>query len=48
MGLAAAAGFSAYQQKLIFHFHKPDCFKAFLNNNWFGLVVFVGLLAAYL
>lgn len=48
LGLAAAAGFSVYQQKLIFHFHKPDCFKAFLNNNWFGLVVFVGLLAAYL
>lgn len=48
LGLATAAGFFVYQQKLIFHFHKPDCFKAFLNNNWFGLVVFVGLLAAYL
>lgn len=48
LGLAVASGFSVYQQKLIFHFHKPDCFKAFLNNNWFGLVVFVGLLAAYL
>ena len=48
LGLLIAAGFSVYQQKLIFHFHKPDCFKAFLNNNWFGLVVFVGLLTSYL
>lgn len=47
LGLLVAAGFSVYQQKLIFHFNKPDCFKAFLNNNWFGLVVFVGLLLAY-
>ncbi|MDD2737492.1 MAG: 4-hydroxybenzoate octaprenyltransferase [Methylomonas lenta] len=47
LGLLVAAGFSVYQQKLIFHFNKPDCFKAFLNNNWFGLVVFVGLLVAY-
>ena len=46
-GLLVAAGFSVYQQMLIFHFNKPDCFKAFLNNNWFGLAVFVGLLFAY-
>ncbi len=46
-GLIVASGFSAYQQKLIFHYHKPDCFKAFLNNNWFGLAVFVGLALAY-
>ena len=47
LGLLVAGGFSLYQQKLIFHFHKPDCFKAFLNNNWFGLAVFIGLLVAY-
>lgn len=47
-GLLVATGLGIYQQKLIFHFHKPDCFKAFLNNNWFGLAVFAGLLAAYL
>ncbi|MCQ8103405.1 4-hydroxybenzoate octaprenyltransferase [Methylomonas sp. SURF-2] len=46
-GLLVATGLGIYQQKLIFHFHKPDCFKAFLNNNWFGLAVFAGLLAAY-
>ena len=47
-GLAVAAGLAVYQQKLIFHYHKPDCFKAFLNNNWFGLAIFAGLVAAYL
>ncbi|MBS3964469.1 MAG: 4-hydroxybenzoate octaprenyltransferase [Methylomonas sp.] len=47
-GLLLAAGLAVYQQTLIFHFHKPDCFKAFLNNNWFGLAVFVGLVLAYL
>jgi 4-hydroxybenzoate polyprenyltransferase len=47
-GLAIAAGLCVYQQRLIFHFDKPQCFKAFLNNNWFGLAVFAGLLAAYI
>jgi len=42
-----AAGFFGYQQKLIFHRDKTLCFKAFLNNNWFGLVIFVGLLLDY-
>ena len=42
-----AAGFFAYQQRLIFHRDKEKCFKAFLNNNWFGLVIFVGLLLDY-
>lgn len=27
---------------------KTDCFKAFLNNNWIGLAIFIGLLAQYL
>jgi 4-hydroxybenzoate polyprenyltransferase len=48
LGLTAAAGLSAYQQKLIFHRAKADCFKAFLNNNWFGMAVFAGLLLDYL
>ena len=47
-GLLVGAGLFLYQQQLIFHFHKPDCFKAFLNANWFGLAIFIGLLAAYL
>lgn len=47
-GLTVAAGLSVYQQVLIFNFDKPNCFKAFLNNNWYGLAVFIGLVCAYL
>ncbi|MGD0960946.1 MAG: 4-hydroxybenzoate octaprenyltransferase [Methylomonas sp.] len=47
LGLIAAAGLAAYQQVLIFNFDKPKCFKAFLNNNWFGAAVFAGLVLAY-
>jgi 4-hydroxybenzoate polyprenyltransferase len=46
-GLLVAAGLFAYQQKLIFHRDKTLCFKAFLNNNWFGMTVFAGLAMAY-
>ena len=46
-GLLVAAGLSLYQQKLIFHRDKALCFKAFLNNNWFGLAVFIGILGDY-
>lgn len=47
-GLLIAAGLSVYQQKLIFHREKSQCFNAFLNNNWFGMAVFAGLLLNYL
>lgn len=48
LGLLVAAGFALYQQYLI-RDRKPDeCFKAFLNNNGFGLVIFCGLLLDYL
>ncbi len=47
LGVLVAAGFSVYQQKLIFNRDKALCFKAFLNNNWFGLAVFVGLMVDY-
>jgi len=46
-GILIAAGLSIYQQKLIFHREKALCFKAFLNNNWFGLAVFSGLVVDY-
>lgn len=46
LGLTAAAGFSIYQQWLIFHRDKKKCFQAFLNNNWFGLAVFAGIVLA--
>jgi len=47
LGLVAAAGFFVYQQILIVHRVKPDCFKAFLNNHWFGATVFAGLALQY-
>jgi len=47
----AALGFGSlffiYQQKLIFNRNRADCFKAFLNSNWFGLTVFIGLVLEY-
>ena len=46
-GLIIAAGFAAYQQVLIRHRQPKQCFQAFLNNNWFGLSIFAGLLLNY-
>ncbi|NOQ37231.1 MAG: 4-hydroxybenzoate octaprenyltransferase [Methylococcaceae bacterium] len=48
LGVATAAGLSVYQQKLIFHREKALCFKAFLNSNYFGMSVFIGLVIDYL
>lgn len=47
-GLAAAAVFAIYQQYLISRRIPRDCFRAFLNNNWFGLAIFCGLILHYL
>ncbi len=41
--LAAAALF-AYQQKLIAGRERDDCFRAFNNNNYVGMVLFFGIL----
>ncbi|MBK8817147.1 MAG: 4-hydroxybenzoate octaprenyltransferase [Methylococcaceae bacterium] len=48
LGLTIASGFFVYQQKLIFNRDKALCFKAFLNNNWFGAAVFVGIFLDYM
>ena len=37
----------AYQQKLIVKREREACFKAFLNNNYVGLVLFMGLAMSY-
>jgi 4-hydroxybenzoate polyprenyltransferase len=47
LGVLIAAALSVYQQSLIFHRNKALCFKAFLNNNWFGLAIFMGLVVDY-
>jgi 4-hydroxybenzoate polyprenyltransferase len=46
-GIAVASGFAIYQQMLILHRDREKCFKAFLNNNWFGASVFIGLVLDY-
>jgi 4-hydroxybenzoate polyprenyltransferase len=47
-GLTAASGFALYQQRLMRHRDRDGCFRAFLNNNWFGAAVFAGLMVRLL
>ena len=47
LGLGAATLFGVYQQALIRRREGPACFRAFLNNHWVGLVVFIGLALDY-
>jgi 4-hydroxybenzoate polyprenyltransferase len=48
LGVCAAASLAAYQQYLIRFREREACFRAFLNNNWFGAVVFLGILLDYM
>lgn len=48
LGLAVAGGLFIYQQYLIRDREPARCFHAFLNNNYFGMTVFVALLVDYL
>lgn len=48
MGLMIAAGLTAYQYILIRHRDRALCFKAFLHNNWVGMVVFMGIALDFL
>ncbi|MFQ5469135.1 MAG: 4-hydroxybenzoate octaprenyltransferase [Gammaproteobacteria bacterium] len=47
LGILGAAIFAIYQQYLIKSRDKTLCFRAFLNNNWFGFVIFIGILLNY-
>ena len=47
-GVLFAAGLAAWQQQLIRNRDRDGCFKAFLNNHWFGLVIFLGILLDYM
>ena len=47
-GLLLASFFFLYQQWLIAERDSKRCLQAFLNNNWFGAVIFAGLALDYL
>jgi 4-hydroxybenzoate polyprenyltransferase len=47
VALFIAAGFSIYQQYLIKDRVPAKCFQAFLNNNWFGATIFLGIALSY-
>ncbi|ADO50361.1 4-hydroxybenzoate octaprenyltransferase [[Enterobacter] lignolyticus] len=42
-----AGALFVYQQKLIKNRERDACFKAFMNNNYVGLVLFIGLAMSY-
>lgn len=42
-----AGALFVYQQKLIRNRERGPCFQAFLNNNYVGLVLFIGLAMSY-
>jgi len=46
-GLAAAAGMMAHHYTLIRGRSREGCFRAFKYNNWVGLAIFAGIVAAY-
>lgn len=48
LGILVAGLFSSWQQYLMKEREKKACFQAFLNNNWVGMSIFVGLLLDYL
>lgn len=47
-GLTIVAGLFVYQQRLIVNRDRESCFKAFLHNNYVGMVIFISLLLSYL
>lgn len=48
VGVVAVAALFGRQLYLIRNRERQACFRAFLNNNWVGFVLFLGLLAHYL
>ena len=46
-GLIAGAIFFVYELWLIRARDRAACFQAFLNNHYFGMAVFIGILLNY-
>ena len=47
-GLVGAAGLVIYQYLLIRERQRDLCFKAFLNNNWLGAAIWLGIAADFI
>ncbi len=47
LSLLVGTGLFVYHQKLIKERERDACFQAFLNNHWFGVCVFIGLVMHY-
>lgn len=47
LSLLVAFALMFYQQILIRHREPSQCFRAFLNNNWVGFVIFVGIFLSF-
>ena len=48
LSLIGSCGLFLYQQYLIQHQQPAACFKAFLNNNWIGALIFVGVVLSFI
>lgn len=46
-GIVAAAALCVFQQRLIRHRDPKQCFDAFLNNQWVGAAIMIGLMGHY-
>ncbi|MFG1490755.1 4-hydroxybenzoate octaprenyltransferase, partial [Oceanospirillum sp. HFRX-1_2] len=47
LGLSGACALFIYQTRLIFYRNREDCFKAFLNNHWVGVLILLGIILDY-
>lgn len=47
IALLLSALLFVYQQKLMVNRERAPCFKAFMNNNYVGFILFVGILVSY-
>lgn len=47
IGILLACGFIVYQQTLTNYRQPEKCLTAFLNNNWLGMVIFIGIAIDY-
>jgi 4-hydroxybenzoate polyprenyltransferase len=48
LGVCGATALFVYQQWLIRHRDRDACFKAFLHNNWVGLLLFLAMVLNFL